>query len=137
MSTGRLFTTSKRMPFCPENILKYFQRELERFGLPKIPVHHLHDNCTSFHLAAGTNSESVQELVRHTTLAFIWRNLICFRTSGETCVQAQSMLYQHFSNANPIVKASDNSVRFYIERLYYCANRISGCCESVANTIDT
>lgn len=73
MGTGRLFTTSKGTPFFPRNILKYFQRELERLGLPKIPFHNLRHSCASFHLAAGTSPKFVQELLGHTTVAFTLR----------------------------------------------------------------
>lgn len=73
MGTGRVFTTSKGTPFYPRNILKYFQRELERLGLPKIPFHNLRHSCASFHLAAGTSPKFVQELLGHTTVAFTLR----------------------------------------------------------------
>ena len=73
MGTGRLFTTSKGTPLYPRNILKYFQRELERLGLPKIPFHNLRYSCASFHLAAGTSPKFVQELLGHTTVAFTLR----------------------------------------------------------------
>jgi integrase len=80
MGTGSLFTTSNGTPFYPRNILKYFQRELERLGLPKIPFHNLRHSCASFHLAAGTSPKFVQELLGHTTVAFtLGSTLICFQ----------------------------------------------------------
>lgn len=73
MGTGRLFTTAKGTPFSARNILKYFQRELERLGVPKIPFHNPRHSRASYHLAAGTSPRFVQELRGHTTVAFTLR----------------------------------------------------------------
>jgi integrase len=73
MGMGRLFTTTKGTPFSARNLLKYFQRELKKLGLPKIPFHNLRHSCASYHLAAGTSPKFVQELLGHTTVAFTLR----------------------------------------------------------------
>jgi integrase len=66
---GLVFTTKHGTPIEPRNLLRHFQVQCEKLGLPKLRFHDLRHTCASLLLAQGVDLPIVKETLGHAAIA--------------------------------------------------------------------
>lgn len=67
--TGRVFTNEKGGHLENGTVLRQFQKECARFGLPRMRLHDLRHSCATLLLSRGIHPRVVMELLGHSTIA--------------------------------------------------------------------
>jgi integrase len=66
---GLIFRTSSGNPVSPRNVLRHFQNQLEKLGLPRVTFHSLRHLHATYLLRQNIHPKVVQERLGHATIS--------------------------------------------------------------------